>query len=327
MEIVGSRNLTGEEITKKAKRENNRINDNVGWGTYHNKRVESDDDELAFLDSIPGAAKTGNIAIDNSSSDNECPQLPLSQTLEAVRNLREQVKKKQKLVPNSPEIIISADPKTVQLILKNAKISYKLSVNREDPFLDLKKIISKVTDIPEALLHFKYDGIPLGLSETPKSYSMEDDDVINFEMIQELPTTSKLKHMNPELSTWTTSLDKSNQLNLKNVPPEPDITEKELEKEISQKIESAIQTKLKADEEAKINAIKLSVRTDSNQQTFKFKIQKTDPFLKIITAVATKQNILPEKIKLKFEGETLSPSSTPNDFDMENGDLIDVHIN
>jgi len=93
---------------------------------------------------------------------------------------------------------------------------------------------------------------------------------------------------------------------------------------LKKKIESAIQTKMIADKEAKNNAVKLSVRTPVQQ--FKFKIQKSDPFSKIITAVASKQNIAIEKIKLKFEGETLSPSDTPNDLDMENGDLIDVHI-
>jgi len=254
---------------------------------------------------------------DSDSSEKDNPML--SQTLLAVRNLRQQYnRKKKKSLPDEPAVVVTKDPTTVSLVFKNGNTSYKLSVNKEDPFEVVKKIISKMADIAESLLQLKYDGIPLRLSDTPKSYGMEDDDVVNFEKIQE--TASKPKtDVTSSVSAKTIALE-----DIPNEPEEEDPTDKEIEKEIEKKIESAIQTKLKADEDAKNNSIKLSVRTQ-NQELFKFKIQKTDPFSKIIAAVASKQNLPPEKIKLKFEGDTLSPNDTPNDLDMENGDLIDLH--
>jgi len=69
----------------------------------------------------------------------------------------------------------------------------------------------------------------------------------------------------------------------------------------------------------------LIVRTALGEE-FKFRIQKTDPFSKIIHAVATKQKVLEKLVVLKFEGEVLKPKTTPEDFDMEDGELIDAHI-
>jgi len=253
---------------------------------------------------------------DSDSSEKDNPSL--SQTLLAVRNFRQQYnRKKKKSLPDEPAVVVTKDPTIVSLVFKNGNTSYKLTVNKEDPFEVVKKIISKMADIPDSWLQLKYDGIPLRLSDTPKSYGMEDDDVVNFEKIQE--TVSKPKtDVTSSVTAKTIALD-----DIPNEPEEADPTDKEIEKEIEKKIESAIQTKLKANEEAKNNSIKLSVRTQ--KENFKFKIQKTDPFSKIIAAVASKQNLPPEKIKLKFEGETLSPNDTPNDHDMENGDLIDLH--
>lgn len=274
---------------------------------------ESDDD-LAFLDQLP--VKTSDFKEEDSSSDKDVKSNPkLKETLEALRNLREQSSKKKKSYPDEPDIVIAKDPSVVSLLFKNANTSYKLSVKREESFEVVKQIISKLSDIPETLLQLKYDGIPIILSDNPKSHGMEDDDVVYFERIQ--VTNTKPTTITPLPSKTISLEDEPNQGDV-------DTIEKEIEKEIEQKLESALQTKLKADEEAKNNSIKLSVRNQTNQ--FKFKIQKTDPFSKIIAAVAAKQGISVDKIKLKFEGDTLSPDDTPNDLDMENGDLIDLHI-
>jgi len=56
-------------------------------------------------------------------------------------------------------------------------------------------------------------------------------------------------------------------------------------------------------------------------------MQRTDPFSKMIQAVATKQSVPEKAIALKFEGEVIKPKRSPGDFDMEDGDLIDLHIN
>jgi len=69
----------------------------------------------------------------------------------------------------------------------------------------------------------------------------------------------------------------------------------------------------------------LTVRT-ANGDEFKFRMQRTDTFSKMIQKIASKQNVPEKSIKLKFEGEDLKSKLTPEEFDMEDGDLIDAHV-
>jgi len=71
------------------------------------------------------------------------------------------------------------------------------------------------------------------------------------------------------------------------------IDEEELAKQLDREIEESVEKNLQKKEEYKKNSIKLTVRTASGDE-FKFRIQRTDPFSKIIQAVAQKQNV-PEK--------------------------------
>lgn len=72
------------------------------------------------------------------------------------------------------------------------------------------------------------------------------------------------------------------------------------------------------------NSVTLTVRSSKDEHT-KFKIGGKDKFQKLFDGYCKKLGIQPNTIKFVFDGETLDLDSTPEDEDMEDGDIIDVH--
>ena len=71
------------------------------------------------------------------------------------------------------------------------------------------------------------------------------------------------------------------------------------------------------------NMVTLIVRSKDEQT--KFKIGGKDKFKKLFDGYCKRFNVQPNTIKFVFDGDTLDLDSTPEDEDMEDGDIIDVH--
>jgi len=71
--------------------------------------------------------------------------------------------------------------------------------------------------------------------------------------------------------------------------------------------------------------IVLKVRLGTEQPN-KFRLKKSAPLEKIFQALAEKKKVEPTRVKLMFDGESISPEQTPEDLDMEDEDLIDASI-
>lgn len=76
------------------------------------------------------------------------------------------------------------------------------------------------------------------------------------------------------------------------------------------------------DEEANQIEIKVQGKDADSKKTFK--ISKTDPLEKLMTAYCEFRKMPHSKLKFFFDGELLNGSETPVDLDMEEEDIIDV---
>lgn len=74
------------------------------------------------------------------------------------------------------------------------------------------------------------------------------------------------------------------------------------------------------------NKIILKVRIQNEKELLKYRVKKTDPLSKIADIIAKNNNVNPSKVIIVFDGEKLSHSSTPEDNDLEDEDLLDVII-
>lgn len=77
------------------------------------------------------------------------------------------------------------------------------------------------------------------------------------------------------------------------------------------------------DENQRVGNIILKARHTSGA-TSKFKMLKTDPLAVLFDAFCKQHKLDPFQTTFLFDGATLPPSSTPNDHNLEDGDLIDV---
>lgn len=74
------------------------------------------------------------------------------------------------------------------------------------------------------------------------------------------------------------------------------------------------------------NKIILKVRIQNEKEPVKYRVQRTDPLSKIANIIAKNYNVDVSKVIIVFDGEKLSHSSTPEDNDLEDEDLLDVII-
>lgn len=75
--------------------------------------------------------------------------------------------------------------------------------------------------------------------------------------------------------------------------------------------------------EPKDSHINLKV-TDGSSEVF-FKIKRTTPLKRLMEAFCKRQGKSVESLRFLHEGQRLTPDSTPESLDMEDGDLIEAH--
>jgi hypothetical protein len=115
---------------------------------------------------------------------------------------------------------------------------------------------------------------------------------------------------------------------------EEDDLEKEFERELEKrKLQTSLSNLDKlSDQGAKV---KIQVKfPDGTQHKFRIGVvrnyffllltRQEDPFSKLFDTLAKNQP--GKKLILQFDGESLSPADTPQDLDMEDGDLIDARF-
>ncbi|KAK7514536.1 ubiquitin-related domain-containing protein [Phyllosticta citricarpa] len=64
--------------------------------------------------------------------------------------------------------------------------------------------------------------------------------------------------------------------------------------------------------------------TDGNNEVF-FKIKRTTEFKKLMHAFCERQGKRPNTVRFIFDGHRLNEEQKPIDFDMDDGDVIQVH--
>ncbi|EKM51067.1 uncharacterized protein PHACADRAFT_151586 [Phanerochaete carnosa HHB-10118-sp] len=71
---------------------------------------------------------------------------------------------------------------------------------------------------------------------------------------------------------------------------------------------------------------KLTVQVQFQSQVCTVKVKSTTQFKKIFEAAETKFGRSSGSFKYTFEGERIRPEQTPGEFNMEDGDTIDAHL-
>jgi len=176
--------------------------------------------------------------------------------------------------------------------------SAKFRFYKNDPFrklleaffkLNQDKIFLSISD-----LQLKFDGIVLGLDETPNDYSMQDLDRIDVV---------------PILSIAHQPL--SNVENL--VASKPLVMVPNEENAVCSQ-EDTIHLKVR--------------RSDKQQKPLKFKIGKKSPMEKMFQAFISQESTVPnQNIKFFFDGRRISPNETPETLELEDYDMIDAVVN
>lgn len=78
--------------------------------------------------------------------------------------------------------------------------------------------------------------------------------------------------------------------------------------------------------EPEVDEDRITIQVRTNEKTYKFGIARTDTFQKLFDGFCSHTNLDPKTVKFIFDGEDLDLSSTPEDEDLEDDDLIDVKI-
>jgi len=83
-----------------------------------------------------------------------------------------------------------------------------------------------------------------------------------------------------------------------------------------------------ADEEEKkpdANQLNLKVVTQDGNEIF-FKCKMTTPLQKLMQAFCNRQGVALNSVRFLFDGARLSANQTPQELEMEDGDVIDVMV-
>ena len=81
------------------------------------------------------------------------------------------------------------------------------------------------------------------------------------------------------------------------------------------------------DEEKKPAAEQLNLRvmTQDGNEIF-FKIKMTTPLQKLMTAFCNRHGIDQNSVRFLFDGTRINPNQTPQELEMEDGDVIDCMV-
>mmetsp|Transcript_5488 Transcript_5488/g.7419 ORF Transcript_5488/g.7419 Transcript_5488/m.7419 type:complete len:99 (-) Transcript_5488:190-486(-) len=79
--------------------------------------------------------------------------------------------------------------------------------------------------------------------------------------------------------------------------------------------------------EKKMEAITISVQSQTSEgNLLQFKVKKTTKFEKVFTAFCTSEKLDIHHIKFIYDGNRLRSHQSPQDFEMEDGDIIDAFV-
>eukprot|EP01124_Arcella_intermedia_P002347 TRINITY_DN11275_c0_g1_i1.p1 TRINITY_DN11275_c0_g1~~TRINITY_DN11275_c0_g1_i1.p1 ORF type:complete len:415 (-),score=102.17 TRINITY_DN11275_c0_g1_i1:33-1277(-) len=327
------------------------------------KEKDKEKDDLEFLDRIILPSDVNyNLFQDNTPAE-DSKRMELEISLKRLKYKINQIKHSEPETPQDNEVHTIRDPTIIELKLQDSQGGdhYKISVYRDAPLsklLDTLKNLVCHTDIT-----LTFDGITVDPRQAPKDYGMYSNNVLYFRTGSEkssLPAKTSVHN----IKKVETSDNHNSNSNLENpakkrkalvleedeeeaepLPKPPlkkislgeveetmpqnkdkgddeDALERELEEKLSKKAEKAKQEA----EDNKKNTIKLVVRTAGGAD-FKFRIKRTDPISKLIEAAANNQKVSPSTLILKFEGEILKPNKSPDFYELENDDLLDLFKN
>jgi len=326
---------------------NNNNNNAVGGLPPKKKKIveieDEEDVELAALDMLdtPKVSTNAIPVIPDEEEDERSSYVAFTQSLQALRSVQQRVslglnhtQSKATMVPLN--ISTCDDPSNVRLRIESdgqqqQKFKLKFTVKRDGPFSELLNILSQATGTPLDMICLKYDGITVEPSKTPRQCYMENDDLLVFTKVDPNKKSGSFKEdtkvavsldLDDDVEEMRNSaVEQPNVLSSTKAIADSALIEEELEQQLEKKLKENEEKKKQREE----NSIKINVRTAGGAE-FKFRMQKTDVFAKVMQAVAQKQNVLEKYVVLKFEGDTIKPKHTPENFDMEDGDLIDAHI-
>jgi len=162
-----------------------------------------DSDELSVLD----AYKTSS-ALEDFEGEDERESL-LMQSLQAIRNVQHKVSNLSHTLSrttgmsNTVPLAVSVceDAANVRLFVESntpQKFRLKFTVRRDGPLEVLLKILSHANNTPQSMICLKYDGIIVEPSKTPAECFMEDDDVLEYTIIDEPTKKNTEKHEQSE---------------------------------------------------------------------------------------------------------------------------------
>jgi len=79
------------------------------------------------------------------------------------------------------------------------------------------------------------------------------------------------------------------------------------------------------EEKPSTDQLSLKVVTQDGNEIF-FKCKMTTPLQKLMTAFCNRQGVGNQSVRFLFDGQRINPSQTPQELEMEDGDVIDVMV-
>jgi hypothetical protein len=150
------------------------------------------------------------------------------------------------------------------------------------------------------VLKLKQGNIPLDPSQTPDDYELQVDEKLVVSIRTHRP------------------------------PPNTADNEDAVEREVREKIEKELDHSMNAAsatmEDTDGDTITLAIRVPGEEKPRQVRIKKTDKLEKIVAAFASKLQVPQSRVKLSFDGLVAPNTSTPEDLDMEDEDLIDLKL-
>jgi len=195
-------------------------------------------------------------------------------------------------------VIINLRIRNPDKSLKDSK-DIKFKIYLHDPFQKVLENYARFQGVQPERFSLKFDGITLPLQKAPQDFSMQDKDTIDVIIA---PTDSfksgshSLGHGELDSSSTTTMTKSFSKSEILSEPtPVSD------------------------------DSVKLKVRSGKDEPA-KFRLGKTEPMKKLFQAYCTQQGLSFSKVKFTFDGRVIFPEQTPEDLEVEDGDLLDASI-
>ncbi|XP_043278028.1 uncharacterized protein CG4449 [Venturia canescens] len=81
-----------------------------------------------------------------------------------------------------------------------------------------------------------------------------------------------------------------------------------------------------SNDNCKVKLCRVKVQMAASKQKIEVDLKMDEAFEKVVSSVAEKLNVEPSRIKLEFDGDTISPSDTPESLDLEDQVCVDLYI-